>query len=150
MHRFNRPKWAVVVAALAVSLTLGGTGYASSRHNSRVQARGVAAAAVTWKSFTLKNSWVFGGYSTFHAGYYKDGQGIVHLRGSLAGGTSGYAFRLPAGYRPAKFLWLPIYTNSANAGGLEIDPNGKVYPLDPGGGSSVLFSSLDGVSFPVP
>jgi hypothetical protein len=35
-------------------------------------------------------------------GFYKDREGVVHLKGAAAGGMSGtVVFQLPAGYRPA-------------------------------------------------
>ena len=151
MQRFDRPRWAVVVTVLAVSVLLGGTGYASSRHNSEVQARGVTAAAtVTWKALPVKNGWVYGAFSTFHAGFYKDSLGVVHLRGSLKNGATSYACRLPSGYRPAKVLYIPIYTYQASVGGLEVDADGKCFLWDNFTGNATIFSSLDGVTFPVP
>ena len=36
-----------------------------------------------------------------HVGFYKDHEGIVHLKGHATGGTSFNIFHLPPGYRPA-------------------------------------------------
>ncbi len=49
------------------------------------------------------------------AGYAKDSNGIVHLRGGISDGTADTpAFRLPPGYRPSHVLYLPIYTYNDN------------------------------------
>lgn len=68
---------------------------------------GPTANVVTPNPFilpTLLNSYVTpaSGLSTFATiGYWKDGAGVVHLKGNAGGGTAGAAvFNLPAGYRP--------------------------------------------------
>ena len=52
----------------------------------------------------FQNAWVnFNAATWSTAAFYKDSQGIVHLKGTLDGGTAGTtAFTLPVGYRPAK------------------------------------------------
>ncbi|HEX6229389.1 MAG TPA: hypothetical protein VFZ41_08020 [Solirubrobacterales bacterium] len=47
------------------------------------------------------NSWVNTGGSALSAAFYKDRQGVVHLRGLVQEGTSNGIFLLPPGYRPA-------------------------------------------------
>jgi hypothetical protein len=44
------------------------------------------------------------------AAFYKDPTGIVHLRGTVTGGTAAFMFRLPPGYRPAaeKFITFAV------------------------------------------
>jgi|GEM_PF-1900422 len=54
---------------------------------------------------TLINGWV--NYTNWNANYgdlifYKDDMGIVHIEGTLTGGTTAYPFVLPAGFRPSK------------------------------------------------
>jgi hypothetical protein len=84
------------------------------------------------------------GYST--AGFYKDKEGIVHLKGSLAPGATGAGvFTLPAGYRPVQNQTFP----SVNLGGSP--PVNLVYVLT--NGSVVIqytvsiYGSLDAVQF---
>src|SRR6266446_4345732 len=49
---------------------------------------------------TFQGSWTDYAEVGNPAGYYKDPFGIVHLTGSIFGGTPGsYAFTLPPGYR---------------------------------------------------
>ena len=43
------------------------------------------------------------------AGFYKDSESIVHLKGVVAEGTDGTTvFELPGGYRPSETLILPV------------------------------------------
>lgn len=92
---------------------------------------------------TLTNSWVnfASGYSTCQ--YYKDGFGIVHLKGMIKSGTIGAtAFTLPTGYRPTEHMYFG--TSSAGAfGSLAVYSDG---PVVPDKGSNIWFS-LDGVTF---
>jgi hypothetical protein len=94
----------------------------------------------------LQNGWTGGDYGSAAPGYAEDQLGIVHLRGSLAGGASGtVAFTLPHGMRPAANMWLPAYTLAFTEGSVEIDTSGDVIPT----GSNVTgYTSLDGISFP--
>lgn len=63
---------------------------------------------------TLINTWANSGGSYADAGYWKDPNGNVHLRGAVTGGTAGsVAFVLPAGYRPALTAMFPGIGNSA-------------------------------------
>jgi hypothetical protein len=48
----------------------------------------------SWNNITLSPAFE-------HVGFYKDHEGIVHLKGSASGGTSFIIFHLPPGYRPA-------------------------------------------------
>lgn len=68
-----------------------------------------------WIVPTLLNSWVnFGGGTGADAGYYKDADGTVHLKGLIKSGTiPGSAFNLPSGFRPAAPIYLPIASNNA-------------------------------------
>jgi hypothetical protein len=74
------------------------------------------------------------------------------LRGSAVNGsTVTAAFLLPVGARPSHVLWLSIYASNGSSGGLEIKTNGLAFLFDRVNGVDVKsWSSLDGVSFPVP
>jgi hypothetical protein len=65
--------------------------------------------------------------------FYKDHEGVVHLRGVAIGGGSGAIFRLPAGFRPpnGKILSFPVQCSGSggscstvNLGGIEIAGSG--------------------------
>mgnify|MGYP000406658769 CR=1 FL=1 len=62
-----------------------------------------ALGDTSWTAPTLLNSWVNYGAAYNTAGYMKDAQGFVHLRGLVKTGVAGTViFILPAGYRPVK------------------------------------------------
>ena len=153
-----RLRWgpsAFVLSAIALFMALGGTGYALTQADSARPAKQSApprTALPAWHNLTLTGGWTYGGWDSYHAAYYKDSQGIVHLRGSAAGGsTMAPAFRLPRNARPSHTLWLQVYANNGTSGGLEIQPNGDATLFDNVGGLDVtLYSSLDGISFRVP
>lgn len=91
----------------------------------------------------LLNSWANFGGAYNPAGYYKDKQGIVHLRGLLASGIIGSsAFTLPVGYRPANTEMFPTVSNGA-FGVARVLNTGDVVPFS---GSNAFFS-LDGITF---
>jgi hypothetical protein len=76
------------------------------------------------------------------AAFFRDHDGIVHLKGSVNGGTGPNVFQLPAGYRPAKIQVIPVSCSPCEAGlgRLYIQPTGTVQSPS----NSV---SLDGVTF---
>jgi len=67
-----------------------------------------------WVAPTLLNSWVNYGSGSNPAGYFKDKQGIVHLRGLVANGVGTTIFTLPVGFRPT---YVEFKSTVASAGG---------------------------------
>ena len=49
----------------------------------------------------LQNEWKSAGGDSTAAAFYKDQEGIVHLKGHVTGGAQAVVFELPPGYRPA-------------------------------------------------
>jgi hypothetical protein len=148
---------ALAISALALFISMGGTGYAQTQHAGTLQASQSAPSAAAarlhaWHGLTLTGGWVFGALGSDRPAYYKDAFGVVHLRGSAVGGnTALFAFQLPRGARPSHTLWLSIYASNGSSGGLEILPSGRSLLFDNNGGvDAANWSSLDGVSFPVP
>jgi hypothetical protein len=155
MPRLRWGPLAFVISVIALFIALGGNGSALTQANGSQLANRSASATTAlpaWHNLTLTGGWTYGGYNSYHAAYYKDSQGIVHLRGSATGGSTSQAvFRLPPRNRPSHTLWLPVYAYGGSAGGLEIDSNGKAFLFDTNGGANVKgYSGLDGVSFRVP
>lgn len=103
--------------------------------------------SIQWITATLINSWTNFGNGFEDAGYFKDSQGFVHIKGMIKGGTVGYvpAFVLPVGYRPTMKVTLPISTYSTAwvIGSVEIKPTGEVQVF--AGGN--VNTCLDGISF---
>lgn len=90
-------------------------------------------------------------------GFYKDQEGIVHLKGTATAGVSAPIFRLPPGYRPANgdFIRVPVACFGAGCpnevGALEIVssnftplPEDEDAVISPSGATNV---SLSGVAF---
>jgi hypothetical protein len=76
--------------------------------------------------------------------------GIVHLKGAIATtGTNPVPFTLPAAFRPAHAVDVPVDLCNATNGRLQIEPTGVVTVEAEGGtfSNAACFTSLDGVSF---
>ena len=86
------------------------------------------------------------------AGFYKDSLGNVHLKGSIkfdlsncgGGFCSSIAFRLPAGYRPAK---AAVFNPVSDRGGTFVLYDGHFQRHFPGGSTGTYNYSLDGITF---
>lgn len=74
-----------------------------------------------WQNLTLQSGWsnLGGGYRT--AQYYKDKEGVVHVKGIITGGSTPFnsvLFNLPAGYRPAeRTMVMVLNSDPSNPGG---------------------------------
>jgi hypothetical protein len=80
----------------------------------------------------FQNGWGNFSPSWSSAGYYIDSLGVVHLKGTITGGTSSAAaFTLPAGYRPTKSLFFLAASNTGEAL-LEVLSDGSVVPINAG------------------
>ncbi len=90
------------------------------------------------------------------AGFYKDHEGTVHLKGLVKGGSGGIIFHLPPGYRPAAGKALFRLTLCGGASCLQ-PPTGVIVIIGPGvapGGDGAILppsgaevTSLEGISF---
>ena len=80
------------------------------------------------------------------AAFYKDQEGVVHLKGAAEGGTAPIIFQLPPGYRPAsgKILEFAVICGGCGAatGDLTIRSDGAVEAE-----SAATRVGLDGVTF---
>ena len=137
--RAHLPSPALIVSCVALFSALGGGAYAATSITHTV-------TPVHWLNAATVNSWTLYASGYAPAGYAKDNNNVVHLRGGISGGSSGStAFTLPVGYRPNHYLFLPIYTVSGSVGSVEITPAGAVEPF---GSSASSYTGLDGISFP--
>ena len=98
----------------------------------------------------FRNGWKITDSSSPTLAFYEDGEGVVHLRGTVTGPSHEIMFQLPPGYRPGpgKVIDLTVFcgcTEPMNIVGpnpeLAAEYQGAVLP--PAG-----TDSLDGVSFP--
>jgi hypothetical protein len=95
-----------------------------------------------WIAPTLINAFVNVGSGNSLAGYYKDPNGVVRLRGRIATGASGASpFTLPVGFRPSATKTFPIVSNNV-FGYVTITNLGVVTVF-----GNTAFYSLDSISF---
>jgi hypothetical protein len=110
----------------------------------------VAAPGVTFTNLTLLNGW-----TTYPSGTATpaaaDISGIVYLRGAIStssSSTNDVAFVLPPGFRPSKFVNVPVDMCNSTMGELNIAPSGVTQVISAGANTdATCFTSLDGVSF---
>jgi len=106
-----------------------------------------AQAAATFTPLTLKNGWTAAPFGTSNAAVSTI-NGIVHFKGAIQHVT-GSPFTLPAAFRPATNVYVPVDLCNATNGRLFIRPTGVV-TIEAEGGKSAnaqCFTSLDGASF---
>jgi hypothetical protein len=101
-----------------------------------------------------ENNWKQANPAAYNAAFFKDHEGIVHLRGIINGGTASTIFHLPPGYRPAAgkiSAFLALCTGgSCPAGGVGV--LGVFGTIGAGldgavSGSSGGTMALEGISF---
>jgi hypothetical protein len=85
----------------------------------------------------------FGGGTT--PGFMRDSLGFVHLKGMLDCPSSGTAFTLPAGFRPAQTFFFPMAVGSSGAGNVQVLPSGVISTFNADGAAHPC--ALDGVVF---
>jgi hypothetical protein len=103
----------------------------------------------SFTALTLQNGWMNAPYGTADAAVRKI-SGIVHFRGAIStNGTNAEPFILPAGFRPAHEIWIPVDLCGGNNGRLDIRPDGTVFVEAENNDFSKAqcFTSLDGASF---
>lgn len=110
-----------------------------------------APSSTGFTNLTLLNGWTNAPFATSNAAASLV-DGIVRLKGAVAGGSSALLFQLPAGMRPASDVYVAADLCGVAAGRLLIRPDGSVEvqeaALSSGfGPTAQCFTSLDGVSF---
>jgi hypothetical protein len=100
-----------------------------------------------YSPLTLVNGWTGSPFSTSPPAV-RVLNGIVHLKGAMANGTSGIAFTLPAAYAPATNVYVPVDMCGATNGRLLIQHSGVVsVQAESSFADAQCFTSLDGVAF---
>ncbi len=108
-----------------------------------------ALSSTSFTALTLQNGWMNAPYGTANAAV-RTISGIIHFRGAIwTNGTNAGPFILPAGFRPAKDVYIPVDLCSGNNGRLNIQPDGVVTVEAENNDFSQAqcFTSLDGASF---
>ncbi|EJW16536.1 hypothetical protein M5X00_20415 [Paenibacillus alvei] len=124
----------------------------TERRLSVVETKKAEKESPSWITPALLNGWVKWDDRWAPPQYYKDDNGIVHLRGLIKGGVidgNTAIFILPQGYRPSHSSCHATY--SQGSGGVDgvlarIDISGATGSVYPTRGSSELLS-LEGISF---
>jgi hypothetical protein len=97
-----------------------------------------------WQAPPLINGWLNYGASYNPAGYFKDKNGVVHLRGLVRSGVTGVAiFTLPAGYRPQYREMHATITKPNAIARVDVLTSGEVVMVM----GSNAWISLDGITF---
>jgi len=106
------------------------------------------APAVTFTPLTLLHGWGNAPYSTANAAVTDVG-GIVEFKGAIStSGTNHVPFILPAAFRPAANVYVPVDLCNASNGRLLIRPDGVVtVTAETRFANAACFTSLDGASF---
>jgi hypothetical protein len=133
------------VSAVAVMLPVGVAGTVAAQAATSAP----HALASGWTALTLQNGWTGSAFGTAAAAV-RTISGIVHLKGGIATtGTNPVPFTLPAAFRPASVVFVPVDLCNAANGRLQIEPTGVVTVEAEGGAFSnaACFTSLDGASF---
>lgn len=159
---------ALTIAIVALVISLGSGAYAAGLINgaqiapgsipaNRLKPHSVTSAqlhptTVIWHNVALENGWASSN-PTYKTGNPRYGvsYGIVYLSGSLhqVSGNDATIGVLPAGYRPAHELYLPIYTFEDSSGALIIEPSGVMEVESLTAIDATTYSSLAGVSYPL-
>lgn len=106
-----------------------------------------AKNASLFTPLTLDNTWTGAPFGTSSPAV-RTISGIVQLKGAMAAGPNEIAFTLPAGFRPASDVFVPVDLCDATKGVLRIETDGTVLVGAAGSFSDAqCFTSLDGVSF---
>jgi hypothetical protein len=109
---------------------------------------------LSWTNLTLENSWKpYGGAFGGTPAFTKDGEGFVHLTGTLNHPTTetfSLVATLPTGFRPPKGTWVAVGNSNGSFNpypmNLYINEAGQIFVLN-GEKANDSFVSLEGVEF---
>jgi hypothetical protein len=128
----------------------GNVGIGVAKPEARLEVRGglTVLEQQLWQAITLSGTWQRFDTTYNPPEYFRDSQGIVHLRGLIKGGTVGYqndaglAFTLPQGFRPQNRELFIVISNDA-IGRVDITSAGRVVVMS----GNTAWVSLDNIRF---
>jgi hypothetical protein len=131
-----------------VSVQAEGGKFSNAQCFTSLDGASFARTTTGYTPLTLQNGWANAPFGTSSAEAASI-SGIVHLKGAISGGTSSVVFTLPAQFRPARNVFVPVDLCNAAKGTLFITPSGAVTVEAEGGkfSNAQCFTSLDGASF---
>jgi hypothetical protein len=132
-----------------VTVEAEGSTFSNAQCFTSLDGASYAKSATSFTTLSLVNGWTNAPFGTSNAAV-RTVSGIVQLKGAIAtSGTNTVPFTLPAGFRPAANVFVPVDLCNATNGRLDISTNGTVSVEAEGGtfSNAQCFTSLDGVSF---
>jgi hypothetical protein len=132
-----------------VSVEADGGTFSNAQCFTSLDGASFAKAPAFFTNLTLQSGWTNAPFGTSKAAV-RGISGIVHFKGAIAtSGTGSVPFTLPANFRPATNVYVPVDLCKATNGRLFIEHNGVVSVEAEGGtfSNAQCFTSLDGVSF---
>ena len=132
-----------------VTVQAEGDNFSNAQCFTSLDGASFAKSAQFFTNLTLKNGWTNAPFGTSKAAVHGS-SGIVTFKGAIAtAGTNAVPFTLPAAFRPAKNVFVPVDLCNATNGRLDITHSGLVTVEAEGGtfSNAQCFTSLDGVSF---
>jgi hypothetical protein len=137
----------VIQPSGVVSIEAEGGTFANARCFTSLEGVSFAPSDVGFTALALTNGWTHAPFGTSNASALKI-NGVVHLKGAIARGTSPVITTLASDLRPATSVYVPVDLCNVAKGRLVIQPSGMVSVEAQGGFSRAqCFTSLDGVSF---
>ena len=145
------PCWNSSSGSLIESCGLS-VGIGTSAPNAKLQVSGgpTILQQEPWTDVTFQNSWVNYGGSYAPTGFFKDSNGVVHLRGLTMNGTvNACIFTLPAGYRPGyrAIFNQRYYLTNIGEGAIRVDIQNTGCVSSVGATSAIAWLSLEGITF---
>lgn len=120
----------------------------TSRFENYINNAPLHPATATFRPLTLEAGWAPA--FNYNLPGLAASDGAVYLRGAMTtGGVNGFAFTLPAGFRPSTDVYVPVNLCGGFKGRLYIQPNGITTVQTEANGwiNAQCLTALDGVSF---
>ena len=107
-----------------------------------------APNATGFTALTLINGWTNAPFATSNAAV-RVTNGVVHFKGAISSGTNALPFVLPAAFRPATDVYIPVDLCNSTNGRLHLQHSGTVDIEEENGtfANAQCFTSLDGAWF---
>ena len=124
------------------------TGYEIAESSLGTVPRAKSLPALVWHPLTLINGWTNLWAPTRVPAYAVDGQGLVHLRGSVShpGGATSQPFaNLPSTIVPNVVLQLS--TDQGDGTHVAVKVDGQLWVLGSATGAGIVATSLDGLNY---
>lgn len=125
------------------------TSFANAQCFTSLDGASFAPNATGYTALTLINGWTGAPFSTSNAAAKVIGSRVVFKGAIATSGSNAEPFVLPAGFRPATDVYVPVDLCNATNGRLHITPTGDTDIETEGGNNSnaTCFTSLDGAWF---